>query len=63
MPSRKVRNPAFPHMISICGRYGDQEGLAEATCSGVCLPGYYCPMGSIHNRQVSKLVYIKVKKI
>ena len=25
------------------GRYGGTKGLSDATCTGLCLPGYYCP--------------------
>lgn len=30
------------------GRYGNQEGLADSTCTDGCPPGYYCPGGSVN---------------
>ncbi|RYG51836.1 hypothetical protein EON66_10330 [archaeon] len=32
--------------------YGATYGLTTSTCSGKCMAGYYCPIGSTSNRQV-----------
>ena len=29
------------------GRYGDVTGLSDASCSGECEQGYWCPAGSV----------------
>jgi hypothetical protein len=34
------------------GRYGDSPGLSSASCSGVCVAGYYCPVASNSSKQV-----------
>jgi hypothetical protein len=34
------------------GTFGAVKGLKDATCSGQCRPGYYCPQGSTSPRQV-----------
>ena len=31
----------------VAGRYGSEEELANESCSGVCLRGYYCELGSM----------------
>lgn len=28
------------------GRYGGSTRMVNASCTGLCLPGYYCPAGS-----------------
>jgi hypothetical protein len=33
------------------GRYGDQEGLFSANCTGICSRGFYCPAGSTSSRK------------
>jgi hypothetical protein len=33
------------------GRYGDQEGLISANCTGICSRGFYCPAGSTSSRK------------
>ena len=33
------------------GSYGSKKYLTEERCEGKCLPGYFCPLGSTHNRQ------------
>jgi hypothetical protein len=33
------------------GSYGQTNGLSDERCDGKCLPGFYCPLGSISNRQ------------
>ena len=34
------------------GRYGSTTGLNNASCSGACAEGYFCPSGSIDAQQV-----------
>ena len=34
------------------GRYGATWGLAESNCSGLCAPGYYCPLQSHIRTQI-----------
>jgi len=34
------------------GRYGDTQGLYSEQCSGLCAPGYYCPVHSVNRTQV-----------
>jgi len=29
------------------GTWGGEYGLSISSCSGICAPGYYCPLGSI----------------
>eukprot|EP00752_Nemacystus_decipiens_P010517 g9365.t1 len=33
------------------GTYGATHGLSSPRCSGICAPGFYCPVGSISPRQ------------
>ena len=33
------------------GRYGNERGMSDADCSGVCERGYYCPEGSTSSRE------------
>lgn len=35
----------------LSGSYGKDEGLSNSSCSGYCLPGYYCKEGSTSNIQ------------
>ena len=40
--------------LSVCpgGTFGATAGLSSASCSGQCLPGYYCPPGSTSSTQL-----------
>ena len=33
--------------LCAAGKYGSEEGLSSADCSGVCPAGYFCPAGSV----------------
>merc|ERR1711939_1147382 len=33
------------------GRYGSTEGLGHKDCSGPCMAGYFCPLGSVSERE------------
>jgi len=35
------------------GRWGQEEGMSDSTCSGACSPGFYCPPGSTSPKQVA----------
>ncbi len=33
------------------GSFGQTMGLGDERCDGKCLPGFYCPSGSVSNKQ------------
>ena len=42
----RARHATRAHRPCPAGRYGGETGLKDATCSGQCTAGYYCPHGS-----------------